>query len=244
MPATLPQMVMRRYRVTANRALADGVFGLWLEAVNPSEAVPAFQAGQWVYLHLLNPDGSSWARAAYSIANAPSSGTRVIELGIKVEKDFTQRAQQLRVGDEVDVQGPWGIFTLKKDKPHIAMFAGGIGVTPLLSMLREACAMETVPRMSVFYAFRTPAEAAYLDELYALSSKYPQMTFIPICSRVSPDGWEGETGRITVDFIERHLPNGADDYIICGPDAFMDAIREIFLARGVDSKCIRRESFG
>jgi ferredoxin-NADP reductase len=247
MPPSLPQTVLRKYRVKENRVIADGSFALFVEAVDPADAIPAFQAGQWVYLHLLEADGSSWARAAYSIANAPSTGTQVIELGIKTAGDFTQRASMLKPGDEVLLQGPWGVFTWKKDAQRAAYFAGGIGVTPLLSMALEAAA--TAPKDQPFeivfvYSFRLPQEAAYLTELHDLMTRDARIRFIPVCTGKEVAGWEGERGRINADTLARLLPDGADDYAICGPDPFMDDLKQILITRGVEPKKIRRESFG
>lgn len=244
MPPNLPQTVLRRYRVKENRPIADGSFALVVEVENPADVMTPFQAGQWVYLHLLNEDGTPWARAAYSIANAPSDGTNVLEFGIKTAGDFTKRAATLVPGDTLLVQGPWGVFTLKKDAPRIAYFAGGIGVTPLLCMAREACAADVDADILFFYSFRKPEEAAYLDELHALTAEYPRLTLIPICTGTSVTDWTGERGRITADTLTRLLPNGADDYAICGPDAFMDDLKLILINRGVEPKKIRRESFG
>ena len=243
MPPTLPQTIVRRYRVKENYSIAEGSFALVLEAVETINALTPFQAGQWVYLHLFNPDGSQWARAAYSIASTPHNGTQIIELGIKVEGDFTKRALALRAGDEVGVSGPWGVFTLKQDRPRVAMFAGGIGVTPLFCMAHEACAMEVPLDITFFYSFRTPEGAAYLEDLKMLAKKNPRLRFVPLCTGVSPD-WTGERGRITADIIARELPDGADDYLLCGSNGFMDGVRAFLDARAVDPKRIRKESFG
>ncbi len=197
-----------------------------------------------MYLHLLNEDGSSWARAAYSIANAPSDGTTVLEFGIKTAGDFTKRASTLSPGDTLLFHGPWGVFTLKKEVQRVAYFAGGIGVTPLLCMAREACAMNLDADMIFFYSFRRPEEAAYLDELHALTAENPRLQLIPICTGASVTDWTGERGRMSADAMTRLLPNGADDYVICGPDAFMDDLKKILIERGVEPKKIRKESFG
>ena len=238
----IPQTVLRRYCVKENRLLADGCFALILEALDVENELTPFLAGQWVYVHLLNPDGTSWARAAYSIASSPSQGTSVIELGIKVEGNFTSRAAQLAVGDNVLMQGPWGVFTLKNVQ-RIAFMAGGIGVTPLLSMVREALSTDRKVEMIFFYSFRTPEGAAYLEEMRTLASADARLTLIPVCTGASTD-WQGARGRISDELLARHLPQGADDYMLCGPDAFMEDLRTLLIARGADAKKIRRESFG
>lgn len=244
MSIKLPQLITRPYRVTENAPLAQGMFRLVLEAEDPKNAMTPFQAGQWAYLHLLNPDGSTWARAAYSIASAPRAGTRHIELAIKVEGDFTQRAQTLKPGDRVQLQGPWGVFTLGTDVKSHALFAGGIGVTPFLSMVREAAATNAADEIRLLYSNHTVADSAYLDELRQIAAAHPGVTLIPICTRETPPAWEGETRRIDAAMLDRHLASGADEYLLCGSREFMDTVRTLLAARGVEKKRIKQESFG
>ena len=88
-----------------------------------------FLAGQWVYWHLLNQDGSSWGRAAFSVSSAPGEFDEEFQLGVKVQ-GFHQKGGQLQPGDVIGIQGPFGVFTLPKQADHLVFFAGGIGVTP------------------------------------------------------------------------------------------------------------------
>lgn len=242
----IPQLQLRHYRVAENRSIGEGLFELILEATSAEEALPPFQAGQWVYLHLLNPDGTTWARAAYSIASAPSVGTQRIALGIKVEGGFTRRAQQLVEGDVVQLQGPWGVFILPPGDAPLVLFAGGIGVTPLLCMIREAVALQPSRNIHLFYSLRTPAEAAYLDELREITAASPQVKLTSLVTREVPADWEGERGRIDALLLDRVLGQApvSTIYLLCGPDPFMLAIRELLTARGVEKAQIKQESFG
>ena len=241
---SLPQLILRPYRVKENNPIAQGMFRLLLETDDAESLLTPFLAGQWVYLHLLNEDGSMWARAAYSIASPPSAGTREIELAIKTEGDFTQRTQTLQPGDAVQLSGPWGVFTLGKDATSHALFAGGIGVTPLLSMIREAQASAFNAHITLFYSNRTAAASAYLDELRGLAKQYARLTLVPICTREAAHGWEGETRRIDAEMLNQYLGHGADEYLLCGSKEFMNGVRALLLARGVDAKKIKQESFG
>lgn len=252
-----PQAQLRRYRVTTNRPIAEGVFQLLLEPV--ADPIPPHKSGQWVSLHLLNPDGSVWAKAAYSIANAPPV-TGPLELGIKVAGDFTQRARLLKTGDEVLLQGPWGVFVLQTDLPRLVMFAGGIGITPLLSMAREACGTAMSSDVLLFYSSRTCRESAYLDELRGLAKRCPRFRLVEICTREThppsaepvPSGAEGlgagsegkETGRIDAAMLDRYIQDySVGEYSMCGPKDFMDNIKQLLQNKGVEVKKIRHELF-
>lgn len=239
----IPQTVFRPYRVLENTPLAKGMFRLVLEAVDTHEPLPAFVAGQWVNVRLQNDDGSEWAKAAYSLANAPASGTQRIELGIKVEGDFTKRLMVLAAGDVVDLQGPWGVFTMRPGFQRHVFVAGGIGVTPFISMIREG--VEKGTDMRLLYSCRTPDEAAYLDELRELATQYPHFKMTCTCTRASSGTWDGEQGRITAELLQREIADiEGTECLLCGPDAFMAAVREALVAQGFDPKNVRQESFG
>jgi ferredoxin-NADP reductase len=237
----IPQTVFRPYQVVENTPLAKGMFRLVLAVGDTAEPLPVFQAGQWVNLRLLNDDGSEWAKAAYSIASAPSAGTERIELGIKIEGAFTKRLAALQAGDRVELQGPWGVFTLDPNTKRHVLIAGGIGVTPFVSMVREAAV--TGQDVTLLYSCRTPEEAAYLNELNALATLHQNITIFCTCTRGVPVGWEGEEGRITNDLLGRVVMDGAR-YLLCGPDGFMKELRALLVARGIDPKQVKQESFG
>lgn len=238
---TLPQTVFRPYRVVEQAPLAAGMFRLVVEAEDASAPLPLFAAGQWVNVRLLNPDGSEWAKAAYSLANAPASGTQRLEFGVKLAGDFTQRMAALAVGDRVEVQGPWGLFQLDPSVHSQVCIAGGIGITPFVSMAREAAV--TGQELTIVYSTRTVEEAAYLDELKELSAIRPNITVVCTCTRGAPVGWDGEEGRITGTLLDRVVKDDAR-YLLCGPDDFMKDMRALLVARGVDPKQIKQESFG
>jgi ferredoxin-NADP reductase len=237
-----PSVQLHRYRVTDNHPIADGRFGLKLEAVD--EPIPSFQAGQWVSLHLLNDDGSEWGKAPFSIANAPAESERGIELGIKVKGDFTKRARQLPVGAVVMLQGPWGVFTLRKDVPRAVMFAAGIGIAPLRSMIREACLSHLTIDIVLFYSVSTRANAAYLDELHEFAGVCPYLRIIPVITREPNASGNAEVRRIDAQMLDAHIKDySIGEYLMCGPNEFMDSMRTLLMEKGVEKQRIRSERF-
>lgn len=238
-----PSAILRNYIVRSNHDIAAGIFELTLENTD-SEPIPPFKAGQWVGLHLFNQDGTEWARAAYSIASAPSDGVMTVRLGIKVERDFTKRAATLKPGDHVQLQGPFGVFTPSVDAPRLVMFAGGIGITPFLSMIREITATGRTQEVILFYSCKTNDGAAYLDELQAIAAKHSNVTLVCTCTRGTDASWRGETSRIDAGLMDRFISDySVGQYLLCGPREFMDTITEILHHKGVQKPHIKRELF-
>ncbi len=234
----------RPFTVQENRKEAEGIIALTLA---PEDGKPLFdfKAGQFVMLQLLNNDGSVWAQAAYSIANAPVEGKDVIELGIKVEGKFTSRCNALEVGEKVMLRGPYGVFTLQDTKgPHV-FFAGGIGIVPIRSMIRQALLSGSDQEVFLFYSSKTRSQIAYEAELRDLASEYENFYPTFCVTRETVSGFHGECERVNVDLVKRYFTdfeNGT--YYMCGPVPFMHFVKEMLLEEDVDvDTCLRKEAF-
>lgn len=236
-----PILEKRLFTVVENRPLATDAFELILKPVDT--AMFPFVAGQWVYLYLLNEDGTEWARAAFSIASAPSESKDGLELAIKVYGDYTKRAQLLKAGDSVRIQGPFGVFTLKPGSEPLVLCAGGIGISPFRSMARELAAQNDPRSVTLFYSNPTRDSAGYVDEFVALAKSHPQFRPVFIYTRESvPDS---ENRRFDATMLATHVavPSAAD-YLMCGPQPFMDAVKDALTAQGLGLKAkLRKELF-
>lgn len=240
----MPPFPIRPFRIIERRTETAETYSL---IVAPADGEPlfAFTAGQFVMVHLYADDGTVWAKAAYSMATAPVESKDRLELGIKIHGDFTKRAANLAVGDQLGIQGPYGAFTLKEDSDRIVFFAGGIGVTPLRSMIRDVLLNHKPIEMVLFYSDKTIADMAYEAEFRALAAAHPSFRFVPILTREQPAGWEGESSRINRSMIEKYVSDPSNArYYMCGPDTFMDAIKAILTEQGIDTAAkLRKESF-
>lgn len=240
-----PFLISRPYRVIRRCDLAHEIIELRLAPTGTP--IPAPRAGQWAYLELANPDGTPWARAAYSIANAASDvfETGIIEFGIKREGDFTERVFALKEGDTVSLQGPFGAFTFDQNASRSIFFAGGIGITPLRSMIYEALKRDIGGEIFLLYSCKSQGDMAYLEEFVALDKRSDRFRFLPICTREEEgSSWGGMRGHVTSDILDREVPSFADAMCyLCGPLNFMDAMREMLEAKGVPKEKIRMERF-
>lgn len=240
-----PALVLRPYAVQELRWETAETFTLVLRPEVEGEIL-SFLAGQWVYLNLLESDGSVWARAAFSVATAPEESLSGFELAIKIYGDFTKRAGKLMPGDKVGIQGPFGVFVLPPEVERVAMFAGGIGLTPLRSMLRSLAQTRPDVEVTLLYSNRLIEDAAYYEELMKLGEAWPSFHPVFTLTGETPDAWQGEHGRVSVDMIKRHVPIGSDVlYAMCGPLGFMQAVREALVELGINVKTqLKQESFG
>jgi predicted ferric reductase len=207
----------------------------------------AFQAGQFAWiktgrtpLHLgqhpislsskgdLSPDGS----VAFTIKNLGDWSGREVPA--------------LKPGDRVWLDGPYGVFTMDRNQAMgYVLIGGGVGITPLYSMLQTMAEREDLRPVLLFYGAGDPEGLTFREQLMALeASGQIRLTFIPVIERPQ-DGWTGETGFINAAMMKKYLPKQYKRFIclICGPKPLMDAMEAALPQLGVPAQNIITERF-
>ena len=191
--------------------------------------------GQHYVVRLTAPDGYV-AQRSYSLASAPSDP--LCELFVERLADgevSTYLADDVIVGDVLDVRGPiGGWFVWDADRPAVGI-AGGTGVVPLMAMLRHAQHLGRGDLLSLVVSSRTLAELPYADELAAAGA------FIGLSRETGPGG--RAAGRLSAADLSGHLCPDAT-YFVCGSAGFAEAASSTLVDLGVSSDSIRVERFG
>lgn len=226
------------YRVTSVRAELPDVVSLRLRP--DGHAGLAFAAGQFAWITL----GDSPLRLQqHPFSFSSSARDDEIEFTAKVLGDFTATLSDVEIGTTAFLEGPYGGFTLDTGTNPIVMLAGGIGVTPILSMLRTAADDGDSRAFVLFYGSVRLDRAPFRSELVQLAERL-DLTVHHVLEEPSP-GWEGETGFIDGDMIARRLPVPPEqcEYYICGPEPMMDACEDGVRSLGVSWQQIYTERF-
>ncbi|SFM49784.1 ferredoxin--NADP reductase [Thermodesulforhabdus norvegica] len=209
----------------------------------------AFKPGQWTVLSLPEKgfsDEKGLARPL-SIASAPFEDFLLFATGLS-ESAFKKTLQRLSAGDEVFVDDPRGnlVFPEEAEGP-VVMIAGGVGITPFRSMVLHALKTGWTHPLALFYSSKTPEEAVFLQEFFEWSGRFKNFTFVPTMTRVSPGqgGWDGETGRVSVELIGKHFDSWRDAiYFVAGPPSMVDATQKMLAGMGIVQERIKLEGFG
>ena len=207
-----------------------------------------FKAGQAMNVTLINPpetDGKGNART-FSIASAPFEDALVIATRMR-DTAFKRVLRALAAGAKLQLRGPAGQFTLDEGSTEPAVFlAGGIGITPFVSMLKQA-AHDSLPRkLYLFYSNRRPEDAAFLGELQQLQTGNPNYRFIGTMTEMekSRQPWNGERGAIDKAMLARSVDDiTLPTYYIAGPPAMVDAMQNMLVGSGVEAERIRTDEF-
>jgi 3-phenylpropionate/trans-cinnamate dioxygenase ferredoxin reductase subunit len=203
----------------------------------------AFSPGQFAWLRLRR--SVTGEEHPFTIASSPHLSGRV-EFTIRHAGDFTRGVARLRPGQSVWVDGPHGSFTSDVDTCEgVVMIAGGVGVTPMMSMVRAAADRgDTRPHRLVVVA-RSHEDLLFRDELGILREAL-DLEVTEVLRRPHP-GWEGHTGEIDIALLTAVL--GAEqqhanlDYFLCGPPALVNDTLEALEALAVPGHRIHTEQF-
>lgn len=207
-----------------------------------------FKAGQFMEVTLINPPESDEEgnTRAFSIASAPSEPALLIATRMR-DTAFKRVLAKLPLETLVQIEGPFGDLVLHNKSSRPAVFlSGGIGITPLRSILVRAARERLPHRIFLFYANRKPGDAPFLDELKVLEQENPNFKFVPTMTQLSDSksSWGGETGRITQDLIGKYLKNDQSAiYYITGPSGMVSGLHAMLNGAGVDDDDIRLEEF-
>jgi len=207
-----------------------------------------FRAGQAMDVTLLNPpetDGEGNTRT-FTIASAPFDADLMITTRMR-DTAFKRVLGNAAPGLEVKIEGPTGSLVLprKAEKPAV-LLAGGIGITPFVSIIRQATHDQAPHQIYLFYSNRRPEDACFLDLLSEAARQNPNFHLIATMTEMSKSRreWKGETGYINKDCLAKHLPAlQGPIYYLAGPPGMVTAMRGMVTNAGVDEDDIRTEEF-
>ena len=205
-------------------------------------------AGQHVDVRLTAEDGYQ-AERSYSIASAPHATT--IELAVERLDDgevSMYLTDVLVPGDQVELRGPiGGYFTWKpEDGGPVLLIAGGSGVAPLMSMIRERFMKGSDVPMRLLYSSRAWDEVIYRDELIELAARNDGFELVQTLTRRQPPEWTGYSRRIDREMLYSvaYSPIESPIAYVCGPTTLVESAAGLLVELGYDPLWVKTERFG
>jgi ferredoxin-NADP reductase len=190
--------------------------------------------------------GTESARHAFSIVSAPDEGTLEIATRMR-DSAFKSALARLPIGGAAEIDGPFGSLTLHNKLERAAVFvAGGIGITPFMSMLRHAAHVGLQQQLVLLYSNRRPEDSAFLTELQRLEGENPNFRLVPTMTQMAESRlpWSGAAGVIDAPLLKRAAAELRDPiFYVAGPPAMVGGLRETMQQAGVDADDIRSEEF-
>ncbi|NUT49372.1 MAG: oxidoreductase [Saccharothrix sp.] len=200
-----------------------------------------FEPGQFGWL-FVNRSPYALTSHPFSFSGSAERDDNTVEMSIKAAGDFTRSVHAIAPGTRAYLDGPHGVFTIDRNEgPGFVLIGGGIGITPLLSMLRTARDRDDPRPFVLFYANRRFEDAAFTRELVELEARL-NLEVVHVVQD-PPEGWTGEVGFVSQDLLRRRLPTRFTrmQYFVCGPPPMMDALEDALSALGVPADRIHSE---
>lgn len=239
------QLPKHTYRVAA---VDQETHNVWTVKLTPpaGERIPTYEPGQFHFVTFQRSARLPVEEHHWTISSSPANN-EFISSTIKESGDFTATIGKTRVGDTALVEGPFGRFsyTLYPKDRDFVFIAGGIGITPLMSMIRHMRDTQREVDVLLLFANRTEGDIVFKSELAEIASgSQPRLKVVHILSRPEGD-WPGETGRLDRDKLARLLGAGSEQtaYYICAPPPMAKVVISALRYSGVPYSRMRTEQF-
>ncbi len=204
-----------------------------------------YHAGQYVFLTFTDSALPKQSHP-FSISSAPAEDNRLI-LTVKQNGDYTAQLPDLKAGDKAVLEGPYGHFYTQYDTEAdtpLVFLAGGIGITPLMSIIREQVKAGRNRRMILLWALAEKDDVLFLDELESIQKSFTGFSYWITLSREKAEGFQ--YGRISTGLLEKAGVTdlgGYGEYFLCGPLPMMRSAKKLLLKNGIASEHIHMEEF-
>jgi predicted ferric reductase len=227
----------RAFRVTAVRRLSGSV--VEIRAARPDGATLRHRAGQFAYFRILSP-ACGLEEHPFTLSSPPGSGT--LGITVKALGDYTAALPAVAAGAKLLCDGPYGRFTpARGDGPYLFV-AGGIGITPFLSILKAWDAAGIAEPVTLIWSLRTQDDRIDEGFLDAAAARHAAFRFMPVLTR-NPGGVGRRVDRALLGACIAPADAALLKAYLCGPDSLIRAVRADLLALGLPRRAIHAEQF-
>lgn len=211
-----------------------------------------YKAGQ--FLTLIATVGGKEVRRAYSLSSSPFTDADLVVTVKRVEKGLMSNwlPDNLKAGSTMKVMAPTGHFTTeykKENKRHLIMFAGGSGITPMMSLIKSTLTQEPESICSLIYCNRDIDSIIFKDEFEKLQITHAGRLHVIHVLDNAPMNWQGYSGLLNHDMLTKlfeRIPDWGIDkttYLMCGPEGMMKNVEALLAERNIAREKVFKESF-
>jgi predicted ferric reductase len=199
-----------------------------------------YKPGQFMIVNLKR-NGKVSESHPFTISSSPTND--MMSISVKSVGDFTSTIKDTKLSDIAYIDAPYGKFSfLNHDSDNLVFIAGGIGITPFISMLRYIYDKKIQRNITLLWANKSENDIAFKDELQKMESGIPKLKIVHVMSK--QDDWQGEKGFVDADKIKRLVKDiDKSQFFICGPPIMMTLVKKDLIKLGVSKSKIHYERF-
>jgi len=209
----------------------------------PNDVKIDFKSGQFFMVRF---DDDPKLQRAYSVASSPTDNG-FIDITMNLVGKFTHKLFESKIGDSLIFKGPYGMFYFTDEmKNNLVLIAGGLGVTPLRSIIRQCCQKKLPNKLKLIYSVRTPADIVYREELEKIKDDNHNYDQVFTITRPRPEhNWQGHTGRVDEKLLKDNIEDVEGSlYFLCGPLEFVKSVISMLEGLGVKKEQIKTDIWG
>ncbi len=200
-----------------------------------------YKAGQFLFI-TIKPEQKELSKH-FSFSSSPTEKEHIEFTKKFTDSEFSTALKQLKPGDWARIDAPFGQFTLEGEYPRIGMLAGGIGITPLISMCKYCTDTHSNSKITLLYGCRTEGDIAFRQELETMRSQNSNLKLVLTVDQADT-GWKGSTGTINADMIRKEIPDYAETvFYTCGPPPMVEAMEKLVNNLGLPKTQLKKEYF-
>ena len=191
------------------------------------DASMEFKAGQFFFVSIMVEGKESTKH--FSFSNSPTEKDYIEFTKRITDSDFSKALSVIKPGDWAKLKGPSGSFTINESDAKIAFLSGGIGITPIRSMIKFAYDNNISNDMVLFYGNKTESNIAFKNDFDQIAKSYNRFKVVYTLSNDHDNlSWPGKRGHIDRDMISSELPDyNQRTFYICGPPAMVGSLTKL-----------------
>jgi len=200
-----------------------------------------YRPGQFLFI-TIKPSGRELSKH-FSFSSSPTE-TEHIEFTKKfTDSEFSAALKAMKSGDWARIEAPFGQFTFEGEHDKIGMLAGGIGITPLISICKYCTDRQLNTKITLLYGCRTEGDIAFRKELEEMQTQNRNLKVVFTLNEPSID-WKGRVGVINVEMAKQEIPDYRDTiFYTCGPPIMVEVMEKLVESLGLPKTQLRREYF-
>ncbi len=200
-----------------------------------------YKPGQYFFITI--KQGDKELTHHFSFSSSPTEKEHFEFTKKLTDHEYSLALKEAKVGDWARIDAPYGQFTFAGEYPKIALLAGGIGITPFVSICKYATDKQLKSKITLFYGCRTEKDIAFKQELEEMAEINKNLKLVFILNQPPPD-WKGATGVVTADVIVKEMSDYKENiFYVCGPPPMVTAIQKLIEGIGLEKTQLKLEYF-